>query len=704
MRRLSVFLSLLLLLVAPTTFAQGASTSLQLGIPIERKLSAGQTHSYTISLKKDQFVQLAVDQRDIDVVVRVFVPDGKLLREFDSPTGSEGVEDVQIISEFAGTYRVEVGALADDSAPGGYEIKVVELRKATEEELEVRKNENTRKAKGLALLIETAKNLDQFRLPETRVAMRIKAAQLLWQSNEKQASNLMAQAMETVSLVIADNADREHDYGDYQLVMTLRQQVISALAPHNPAAALKFLQSTRMSTEFMNQPGMDDSELRLESSLVNQVVAADPKRAFELAEEMLKRSSSALLIETLTRLAAKDRELAKRLAHDMAKKVEGQDLIKNLEAGYLCSSLLQIVRTEPKGVKQDGDAMPQRLLSDEESRDLFLKMLSDLLSYSPSEDNPYKPEYGAARSLAAFIRQMYPEVKAYAADRAVAIEKKISELIGSVNHQGAEWQRYQTAATTEPIETALESVAQAPPQMRDYLYQQVANRIATTGDIPRARQIVADRISNATQRKQALSALQDQAVTTAAEKGRFDEALKLLSKIPPSERTNLINQILSHIGPGVKKSLAVQYLEQARNLVTTSARAEDGEQMQTLLAISRALAPHDVNRSFQIVEPLIEQFNEISAAAVTMNGFGQQYYNDGEMIMSNENPVADGANELSDTLATLAMFDFDRAKRDAEGINRVDARIRAFLMIAKRTLEIRLESDESDEPNYYDRD
>jgi len=702
MRRVSFLLSLLLLLVAPNTFAQGTATSLQLGTPIERKLSGGQTHSYTISLKKDQFVQLAVDQRDIDVVVRVFVPDGKLLREFDSPTGAKGVEDVQIVSEFAGTYRVEVGALANDATPGAYEIKLVELRKATEEELEARKNDGARKAKGLALLIETARNLDQFRLPETRVAMRIKAAQLLWPSNEKEASNLMAQAMETVSQVIADNTVRERD-GDDQLAMTLRQQVISALAPHNPEAALKFLQSTRMPTEFMNQPGMNDSELRLESSLVNQVVTADPKRAFELAEEMLKRSSSALLIQTLARLAAKDRELAKRLAHDMAKKVEGQDLIKNLDAGYLSSSLLRIVRTEPKGVTQDGDANPQPLLSDEECRDLFLKMISDVLSYSPSGDSPYAPEYGNARTLAAFIRQMDTEVKAYAADRAVAVEKRISELIGSAIQPGSDWRRYQAAATTEPIETALESVAQAPPPVRDYLYQQVANRVAITGDIPRARQIVADRISNAAQRKQALSVLRDQAVTTAAEKGRFDEALKLVSKIPPAERTNLIDQVLSHIGPGVKKSLAVQYLEQARSLVTTSPRADDGEQMETLLAISRAFAPHDVNRSFQIVEPLIEQFNEISAAAVTMNGFGQQYYNDSELIMSDNNPVADGANQLSETLATLAMFDFDRAKRDAEGINRADARIRVFLMIAERTLEIHL-PDESDEPSNYDRD
>src|SRR5436190_14183511 len=235
--------------------------------------------------------------------------------------------------------------------------------------------------------------------------------------------------------------------------------------------------------------------------------------------------------------------------------------------------------------------------------------------------------------------------------------------------------------------------------MRDFLYQQVANRIATAGDVPRARQIVADRISNPSQRKQALYVLQSQAVTSAAEQGRFDEALRLLSKFRPGpERTNLINQILDYFNSGVKKSQAVQYLEQAKNLVTTSIRAEDDDQMETLLAIARALAPHDLNRSFQIAEPLVDQFNEMSAAAITMNGFGQQYYRDGELITSNQNPVAAAAGSLADTLATLAMFDFDRAKRVTGGIIRFEARLRAQLAIAERTMEIHLESDEADDP------
>jgi len=52
------------------------------------------------------------------------------------------------------------------------------------------------------------------------------------------------------------------------------------------------------------------------------------------------------------------------------------------------------------------------------------------------------------------------------------------------------------------------------------------------------------------------------------------------------------------------------------------------------------------------------------------------------------------AHQFSDTLATLAMSDFDRAKTAAEGLNRIDVRIRVFLLIAQHTMEIPLEPDE----------
>ncbi|HZI47534.1 MAG TPA: hypothetical protein VFD75_07030, partial [Pyrinomonadaceae bacterium] len=345
--------------------------------------------------------------------------------------------------------------------------------------------------------------------------------------------------------------------------------------------------------------------------------------------------------------------------------------------------------------KPNGDGADHHgLLPDEEFRELLLKVVGDLLAFSSSDTTTfYSPELDNARVLAATVRQLGTELKTYAADRADLIEKKVTELTGSIQQMPPEWQRFQNAANDESTDVALDTIAQAPVPMRDFLYQQVATRVANSGDMPRAQQLIAERISNPTQREQALYNLKQQAVTTAAAKGQIDEALSLVSKFKTvQERLGMITQILGQIGPGTKRSLAVQYIEQAKNLVTTSARARDAQQMEVLLQIAAALGQFDAPRAFQIVDPLIDQFNEISSAAVSMNGFGHDFYADGELITSNDNPVASTAKELSGALATLAMFDFDRAKIAADGIQRVDVRLSVFLAIAQRTLEIEIET------------
>jgi hypothetical protein len=553
------------------------------------------------------------------------------------------------------------------------------------------------------LLIETAQRLDQFRRPENRVEMQLEAAQLLWPSDEKQAQKIMAQAMETVKEVLAQHTDAESENDEGQLGMKLRTEVIRVLAPHDPEAALNFLRATRQSVETQAPMyGQTDPEIQLESTLVNQVIASDPKRACELAVDMLNRSFASQLIEILNRIAQKDRDLAGGLARAIAKKVQSQDLTKTREAGYLAGGLLQIVRTQQQTVKANGDGPDHsRFLSDEEFRELLLKVVGDLLAFSPPEITFYSPEMDNARVLAATVRQFDAEVKTLAADRAGLIEKKVAELAGPAPQMPVEWTRYQNAASNESVDVALDTIAQAPTPIRDYLYQQVVTRVANGGDVSRAQQIIAERISNPTQREQALYNLRQQAVTTAAEKGRIDEALRLAAKFKtPQERINLVTQILDHIGPQTKRSLAVQYIEQAKNLITTSARAQDAQQMDTLLQIAATLGPYDANRAFQIVDPLIEQFNEISTAAISMNGFGHDFYEDGELITSNDNPVASAANGLSTTLATLAMFDFDRAKIAADAIQRIDVRLSVFLAISQRTLEIEIETAEGSEYGY----
>jgi hypothetical protein len=672
--------------------AQAGPTSLQPGTPIERTLAAGQSHSYNVSLEEDQFLELVVDQHGIDVVVRAFSPAGRRLREVDTPNGTDGPEDVTVIAETAGVYRIEVSPLDPSPPPGRYEIKIVELRKATEQELQSGKNQEVLKAKGLALLSEATQNLPQLHRPQTRAGFQIRAAQLLWSSDEKLAAKLMEQAIESVKEFIADidNSEQEY-YESRQIAMQLREQVVEALAPHDPEMALNFLRATRtVSPPEMVQVGVQgNQEHQLELLLASQIIATDPKRAFQMAEDTLKKGASPSLVDTLNRLRSKDPELAAKLAHDIATKLMNERLLRNPEAAYLAAGFLRIVR--PGGRTQLGggeSATNTSLISEDEFRDLFQKVLAEVLSYSLPAANAYPPERNLAQNLLSTLKQMSADLQRYAPDRAAAFDKKWLEMNNQGDLQGEVRQRLQTTLNNGTPDAALESVNQAPREMRDQLYQQAANRIAAAGDVTRARQIINEQITNPLQRQQALRNLDRQAIYSAAARGKVDEALRNLSNLRPvSERAQILGQVVNQIGPGLKKAAALLYLEQARNVLGPSPQAEDQQQMYALLAIARAFSRYDSSRAFEIVEPLLDQFNDISAAALNMNGFGQRYYQDGEVIMTNGNAVGETGNQIAATLGNLALANFERAKAAADRIHPVDLRINVYLNIAQQTIQ-----------------
>ena len=88
---------------------QGAEVrSLEVGQPIPRELKGGQSHSYEISIAAGQYSYVVVDQKGIDVVVKLFAPDGKLITEVDSPNGTLGPEPVYVIAETTGVYRLHL--------------------------------------------------------------------------------------------------------------------------------------------------------------------------------------------------------------------------------------------------------------------------------------------------------------------------------------------------------------------------------------------------------------------------------------------------------------------------------------------------------------------------------------------------------------------------------------------------------------------
>ena len=117
---------------ASAAVAQSAAIpNLELAKPIERDIAGGEVHPYNLTLKLDQYVQFAVDQRGIDLAVWTFDPNGKRISEVDAFRVGEQ-EGVALLAEASGTYRIELHTSFPKGPTGRYEIKLTELRPATE--------------------------------------------------------------------------------------------------------------------------------------------------------------------------------------------------------------------------------------------------------------------------------------------------------------------------------------------------------------------------------------------------------------------------------------------------------------------------------------------------------------------------------------------------------------------------------------------
>jgi CHAT domain-containing protein/Tfp pilus assembly protein PilF len=128
--RCGIVVALLAVTFPTHVFAQ---QELTLDVGVKREIAVGATHSYRIQIASGQYVRLVAEQIGVDVGIKIFHPDGRLLVEIDSPTGSQGTERLSAITESEGVYRVDVQRVDKEVVEAGrYELKLTEMRLATE--------------------------------------------------------------------------------------------------------------------------------------------------------------------------------------------------------------------------------------------------------------------------------------------------------------------------------------------------------------------------------------------------------------------------------------------------------------------------------------------------------------------------------------------------------------------------------------------
>lgn len=683
---MSVLRTLLLLFFLCS--AANAQTALQLGTPIERELGAGQAHEFTVNLEENYLIQLVVEQRGIDVIVKIFSPSGKSLGEYDSPNGGEGPEHVSFVSAAPGTYRITVGPLDSGDVTGRFQIKIVELRQATEQELKTSKNLAGVKARGLELITEIEAIIPEIKSPYTRIKSQLQAAQLLWDTDEKRASKWLADAMTGLREFLASVDRSEYYHQQYSAIFQLRYEILQVLAPRDPDAALNFLHST----SHLVDPGGNRrehmmQETAMELMIADQIIRTDPSRALQIARQNLKKEYSSNLMNTLSQLRRQNPETAAELANEIAAKILNEKFLKNPNAAMLAMGLIRSFRTFDRRVQRPGGPAPlPALLPEATYRELIQKILNEALSYSQPATQSHNPERDAAWNMLSGLQSMGPLLDTIVPGSVAAVEKKVAEFnnVGYLRTPQAS----ENVIGNKSADEALEAIGKVSQEQREQLYMQLASHEANKGDLARAKQIINDHVTNPYQRRQALMNIEQQEIYRAMNTGKVEEALRNLSRLRNArERAGLLAQIANQIGPGQKRATALNLLEQARGMLSPTPQAQDQDQMNALFEIARAFSRYDSKRAFEIMDPLIDQFNELCAAARTLDGFGNKYYDDDELDMQNGGSVAHIAGQMSTVLGSLALTNFDRAKSASDRINAPEIRLKAYLDIAQQAIQ-----------------
>src|ERR1051326_4975919 len=95
------------------------------GKPLELNIKDNVTHFFPISLASNQFLDVVVEQRGVDLAVSLLDANGGTIFQIDSTSSSRGEETLFVVAETSGSYTIKVQPVR--AATGGEYTLVVRL-------------------------------------------------------------------------------------------------------------------------------------------------------------------------------------------------------------------------------------------------------------------------------------------------------------------------------------------------------------------------------------------------------------------------------------------------------------------------------------------------------------------------------------------------------------------------------------------------
>jgi len=293
-----------------------------------------------------------------------------------------------------------------------------------------------------------------------------------------------------------------------------------------------------------------------------------------------------------------------------------------------------------------------------------------------------------AMALLMGLQSLLPQIDQYMPTRSSEVRQKLGQLGGNLNNMmaraGGPYGEYTSIVQQGNSDAILQAAAQATPDMQQRLYQQAAIKAVNEGNPEHAAQIAADKLTPA-QQNSVQQQIERQKMMNAAIAGKAEERQQLMARLRTNEeKVSMLAQLATASVQQGNKKLATQLLEEARTLV--AGRAESYPQLEAPLKIARAYSSIDPKLSFQVLEPGINQINELLPAAALLNGFEVRLFKDGELPIQGGAQLSSVIARYSQELAVLSRLDFEGAQTTADKFQRAESRIVARLAVVRGVL------------------
>jgi hypothetical protein len=529
--------------------------------------------------------------------------------------------------------------------------------------------------KATATLDALLADVQSLRLPENRARALAQVAHLLWPRDEGRARELFEEAVgELVKLNNQTADDLEQEEMLRWPRRNLRTEVLNLVAQRDAGLALKYLAATRADSPPEGAEGEPaNHESRLALQLASQVAARDPQQALAAVEASLSRGE--ILHEAagvLHQLWNSDREAAVKVAGRLAAGLRADTLAVNHEAFSLAGNLLGLIASQDGASGGQAAADKRPLLPASAIRQLIEQMYAAARSGNSDRNVIDGP---VSVPLMQQLQSAMATVEKYAPATAAALRKAEPQIRQHSDPYSRAWADLNKLAEGKSIDALLDAAPRALPQVRGEYYQRAAHLALEQGATDRARQIIAEGVSDPAQRRHALANVDRQVMWRAAQESRLDEARALALRLPTlQERVQQFAQLAQQAIGGKNREKAVALLDEARAMV--GARAGNQSRLWAQLELARMYAQVAPERGFEMIEPVVGQLDELAAASATVEGFMQGGgFRDGEMLLQHGGMMTQLLQQYGQALAALAPADFERAEALAARFQRAEARI-----------------------------